>query len=165
LKIKTNKVIFAVILLLILALYYFFDPGKNQFFIRCPFKAIFGYDCPGCGSQRALYSLLHLRLLEAFTFNPLFVIAIFILLILLILKSINPKKEIFPKDLFRNKFFILLLISIVLLFLFLRNTYFYEKLISRFKTQTTNEKKTMSSPDGQFLYCFFSKQSDSKTNS
>ncbi len=38
--------------------YYTHDPlgGKAP---RCLFKLITGYECPGCGSQRAFHSLLH----------------------------------------------------------------------------------------------------------
>ncbi|MDE7125963.1 MAG: DUF2752 domain-containing protein [Muribaculaceae bacterium] len=37
---------------------------------RCVFKAITGYDCPGCGSQRAFHALLHGNVYEAFVLNP-----------------------------------------------------------------------------------------------
>lgn len=40
-----------------------------------PFKLLTGYDCPGCGSQRALHALLHGDI-NAFAYNPLFIIAI-----------------------------------------------------------------------------------------
>lgn len=36
---------------------------------RCPFKWVTGFDCPGCGSQRALRSLLHGHPLEAWGYN------------------------------------------------------------------------------------------------
>ena len=32
--------------------------------------------CPGCGSGRAAYALVHLQFLEAFSYNPLFIIAL-----------------------------------------------------------------------------------------
>lgn len=35
----------------------------------CPTKALFGIDCPGCGSTRMLYSLLHLDLVDALRYN------------------------------------------------------------------------------------------------
>lgn len=37
---------------------------------RCMFKLITGYDCPGCGSQRALHAVLNGRFAEAWTANP-----------------------------------------------------------------------------------------------
>lgn len=42
-----------------LAAYGAFDPARTPWFPRCPFRALTGFDCPGCGSQRALHALLH----------------------------------------------------------------------------------------------------------
>lgn len=39
--------------------YFFFDPAGSRLFPRCPFLSLTGLRCPGCGSQRALHSLLH----------------------------------------------------------------------------------------------------------
>ena len=42
---------------------FFFNPSSpaNQFFPKCPFRLVTGWQCPGCGSTRALYQLLHLH--------------------------------------------------------------------------------------------------------
>jgi hypothetical protein len=37
----------------------------------CPTKALLGIDCPGCGSMRMLYSLMHGDLFAAARFNAL----------------------------------------------------------------------------------------------
>ena len=37
----------------------------------CPTKALLGIDCPGCGSARMLYSLMHGNLVAAARFNAL----------------------------------------------------------------------------------------------
>jgi Protein of unknown function (DUF2752) len=42
----------------------------------CPTKALFGIDCPGCGSMRMLYSLMHGDLLAAARFNALGLVAL-----------------------------------------------------------------------------------------
>lgn len=42
----------------------------------CPFKALFGVDCPGCGGLRMLYSLLHGDLGAAVHFNALALVAL-----------------------------------------------------------------------------------------
>ncbi|MBB4034666.1 hypothetical protein GGR21_000553 [Dysgonomonas hofstadii] len=57
-------------------LFYLFSPEESGFFPVCPFHYLTGYDCPGCGSQRALHHLSHLHLREAFLSNPLLIIAI-----------------------------------------------------------------------------------------
>jgi len=55
---------------------FFFNPTSpsNQFFPKCPFRLVTGCQCPGCGSTRALYQLLHLHPIAAFKFNPLMVL-------------------------------------------------------------------------------------------
>jgi len=55
---------------------YFFDPSVGGVFPPCPFFLVTGYQCPGCGSLRALHRLLHGEVLFAFALNPLMVISI-----------------------------------------------------------------------------------------
>lgn len=38
--------------------------------LRCPFKALTGLDCPGCGSQRAFQALLKGDFAAAWGYNP-----------------------------------------------------------------------------------------------
>jgi Protein of unknown function (DUF2752) len=45
----------------------------------CPTKLLFGIDCPGCGSLRMLYSVLHGNLLAAAKFNGLALAALALL--------------------------------------------------------------------------------------
>ena len=43
-------------------IYRTYDPASGESVIpfpKCPFKVLTGLDCPGCGSQRAIHSLLH----------------------------------------------------------------------------------------------------------
>ena len=44
--------------------------------VPCPFHAITGFYCPGCGITRCIISLLHFDFYRAFRYNPL----VFILL-------------------------------------------------------------------------------------
>jgi Protein of unknown function (DUF2752) len=46
----------------------------------CPAKALLGIDCPGCGSLRMIYSLLHLDVASALRFNALGALAVVLLL-------------------------------------------------------------------------------------
>ena len=39
--------------------------------LQCPFYALTGLYCPGCGSGRAVYALLHGRLAASFRYQPL----------------------------------------------------------------------------------------------
>ena len=71
---------FWVILLIFIgvsAYFYELNPyGNSPYFLKCPFYQISGYQCPGCGTQRAFHELLHLRIFEAIKQNLLFVLAI-----------------------------------------------------------------------------------------
>lgn len=53
------------------------DPTTPGGFLPvCPTKALLGIDCPGCGTLRAIYSLLHGDVLSALHFNALAVVAL-----------------------------------------------------------------------------------------
>jgi len=57
---------------------FFFNPASpsNQWFPKCPFRLVTGMQCPGCGSTRAFYQLLHLHPIAAFKFNPLMILTL-----------------------------------------------------------------------------------------
>ena len=57
---------------------FFFNPASpsNQWFPKCPFRLLTGMQCPGCGSTRAFYQLLHLHPIAAFKFNPLMILTL-----------------------------------------------------------------------------------------
>ncbi len=58
------------------ALLFVFDPMQVDYFPRCPVLALTGFQCAGCGSQRALHALSHLHFLEAWSFNPLLILSL-----------------------------------------------------------------------------------------
>lgn len=62
-----------------------------DFFPKCPFKAVTGLDCPGCGSQRAIHQLLNFNLIAAFKYNPLLLLSIPYILIEIIFRWIDPR--------------------------------------------------------------------------
>ena len=52
------------------ALFLLFAAASNLCFgVTCPFVALTGFPCPGCGLSRALYSLLRGHFSEAFAYN------------------------------------------------------------------------------------------------
>jgi hypothetical protein len=55
---------------------FLFEPGKTGFFPGCPFHALTGFACPGCGSTRGLHCLFHGQLRMAFELNPLLILAL-----------------------------------------------------------------------------------------
>lgn len=56
------------------AVLYWVDPAESDIYPPCPFHAVTGLYCPGCGSTRALHQLLHGHLGEAFGLNPLMIL-------------------------------------------------------------------------------------------
>jgi len=64
----------SLLLLLILAIgvcavVYVLDPAEQPLMPKCAFKLMTGYDCPGCGFQRALHAALHGEWSKAAGFN------------------------------------------------------------------------------------------------
>ncbi len=55
---------------------------------RCLFNALTGYDCPGCGSQRAIHALLHGRVGEAWGYNA----ALFFAVPLIAVYAVAPRR-------------------------------------------------------------------------
>ena len=61
-------------------LFFVLDPAKHNIFPSCLFNSVTGYYCPGCGSQRAIHSLLHFDIAGVVSYNFLFIPA-FLLII------------------------------------------------------------------------------------
>ena len=58
----------------VIVLLYVFNPSESRVFPPCPFHALTGWHCPGCGSLRAVHQLLHGDVAGAFRLNPLMVL-------------------------------------------------------------------------------------------
>ena len=50
---------------------YVMNPTETLGWAQCPFHAMTGLHCPGCGTLRALHALLHGRIIEALGLNVL----------------------------------------------------------------------------------------------
>jgi hypothetical protein len=108
------------------AVYLFiFEPGRSGFFPICPFRFLTGFQCPGCGTTRALHQILHGHIVTAFTLNPLFLISIpfilfaFLRYSIIVLRGGVPRQNALPAPYIYAIFFI------VLSFWIFRNTPFY----------------------------------------
>jgi hypothetical protein len=55
----------------IVSFYFLIDPATASFGIPCLFHKITGWDCWGCGGQRAFHELLHGNVSKAFHLNAL----------------------------------------------------------------------------------------------
>ena len=64
----------------LLSFYFIFDPTVHtELFPKCPLHATTGIYCPGCGSQRAVHSLLHGDIAGVMGHNLLFLPALVLL--------------------------------------------------------------------------------------
>ncbi|WP_238987284.1 DUF2752 domain-containing protein [Confluentibacter flavum] len=59
----------AIVLFLVLLLYFSYNPSDSSIFPKCPFYSLTGFYCPGCGSQRAIHKFLHGDIFEGFKHN------------------------------------------------------------------------------------------------
>jgi hypothetical protein len=50
---------------------YHYPPATSTFYPHCAFHDMTGLDCPGCGTTRALYQLLHGNVGAAFRLNAM----------------------------------------------------------------------------------------------
>jgi hypothetical protein len=50
---------------------YHYPPATSTFYPHCAFHDLTGLDCPGCGTTRALYQLLHGNVGAAFRLNAM----------------------------------------------------------------------------------------------
>jgi hypothetical protein len=107
------------------ALLFVLEPGTSAFLPGCPFRALTGFSCPGCGTTRGLHQLLHGNLIAAFQLNPFMILALpFLLYALLnytntVLRGKPIRRNTLPAK------YIWALFGFVLFFWIFRNTPFY----------------------------------------
>lgn len=77
-------VIVAVVALAVV--YFVFDPSGSHLFPKCAFHSLTGFQCPGCGSQRAIHALLHGDVAGAMAYNALLVVSLPLIALLATMK-------------------------------------------------------------------------------
>ena len=121
-SLKWGLGLFLVILLA--TVYRTYDPTDHFYFPKCPFLVATGYQCPGCGSQRAVHHLLNLELGQAMNENLLLVVSIPYILAGFIINNVKrPTQRLL---LWRRRLYglkaILVVLTLILAFGILRNT-------------------------------------------
>ena len=89
----------------------------------CLFYEITGLYCPGCGTGRALLSLLHGRLYAAFRYQPLMIICLPLLAyyIAKLYLAFVFGRDILPFPTIRNKWLAITLTAVIIAYWILRN--------------------------------------------
>jgi hypothetical protein len=115
--------VFSLIAFGLVVIYGLIDPSTSPFFPKCPVKSLTHYDCPGCGSQRAVHALLNFEFREAFRQNALLVLALPYLALGVVLNVMKAPSEKMLR--WRNVLFghhaTLIILVIVIGFAVLRN--------------------------------------------
>lgn len=83
-NLRTGVGLLLLLTVVLVGVYYLFDPSVSGLFPKCRFLELTGYKCPGCGAQRMLHSLLHFDFVTAFRYNA-YLLTIFPLFIILFL--------------------------------------------------------------------------------
>jgi hypothetical protein len=118
-------VAFVIGLIGLLVVIFKFNPADSGIYPPCPFRYLTGLHCPGCGSLRAVFQLLHVNLYAAFRQNPLMLLAIPFLVYSFLSRlrySLGPKHS---KPKFVKPIWIWLVLIIIILYGILRNLPFY----------------------------------------
>ena len=76
-------------------LLFFFDPRTAGFYPPCPSFLLTGWQCPGCGTTRALHALVHGDVAAALRFNP-FTMVLLALGVVKLLTPPLPRAAILP---------------------------------------------------------------------
>lgn len=102
-------------------LYVFAEPSSGLY-PRCLFKTLTGLSCPGCGSQRAIHSLLHGDFRAAFGYNALFIIEIPLLAILAVVNHAGSRLPRLQRFL-NARSFILFILATIIIWTIVRNIF------------------------------------------
>lgn len=89
---KRRYILGGILLLGVVYVYMAYDPSTSAWFPKCPFLVLTGLKCPGCGSQRAIHSLLHGDMGTAFAYNAILVLSLPLVAFLLYLEVMRKKR-------------------------------------------------------------------------
>jgi Protein of unknown function (DUF2752) len=103
----------------------FVNPTSTSLFPNCPFHAMTGLNCPGCGVTRGIHALLNGDVLTALHFNLLLVIiipALIYAIYIMVAVSFRGRPLTLPKQ---SPTVVYIVLVIFLVFAVLRNLPFY----------------------------------------
>lgn len=99
---------------------YTINPAETGTFLKCPVHWSTGYKCPGCGSQRAVHSLMHGDIATAFHWNALLVLSIPYITLGFAAKKLERLKK-----LYYTTTATWIILAVIILYTVIRNTSLY----------------------------------------
>jgi len=75
-KIKANNRVFKALIIIILGILFYCIPKEylGETYPICLYRIIFNKECIGCGTTRALWSIIHFKFHDAIEYNKLIVV-------------------------------------------------------------------------------------------
>ena len=102
---------------------------QDIFILRCIPKTITGYDCPFCGTQRAISYIIHGNFESAFFSNPfLFIVSPYIIVVVLCILKVIPQNSKIQKIAYSKPAIIIAGVA-TLAWWILRNAEFMKKFL------------------------------------
>lgn len=118
---KLSSLFFLVLGFALAIYFYCYNPESSEaFFLTCPTRYFFKFDCPLCGGQRYIHYLLNGNIQAAFQANALLFFIFPPLAYNSIISLIKPFSIKLPAIVFPNKL-LWLFVIIVILFTLIRN--------------------------------------------
>jgi len=114
-----------IVILILAVLFFILDPSKHPIFPRCIFYSLTGLYCPGCGSQRAIHSLLHLNFAGVVQNNLLFLPALVAIIYHYLCPILNRMFKLHLPDIFYMKNTPIIIFAVIIIFWIVRNMSFY----------------------------------------
>ncbi|TWO31471.1 DUF2752 domain-containing protein [Seonamhaeicola sediminis] len=119
---KKSLIILMVIgVIIILSLFFLYNPLENSLFPKCPLYAFTGTYCPGCGSQRAIHQILNGNIITGLRHNFLIVLLVLIIIYDLFIKFLNVLLKRKFSNLLHKPAITISLLVVILLYWVLRN--------------------------------------------
>lgn len=121
-KKKLSVLLLSVLATIAIFIFFYNDPATQSFFPTCPFLAISGYQCPGCGSQRAIHQMLHFNYQAAFVYNPLVVIFTPYILLGLYIEYLDKKRRFLKiRNILYGRYAALIILLLIVAYWIIRN--------------------------------------------
>lgn len=117
------RILFYVILPLGIILAFVKEFNSFPVIVTCSIKDYTGLDCPGCGGQRAIASILKGEIRQAFYYNPLIYVylGVFAYIYVLFVETYVMKNKTFTQRFGFSNAFAYGFLGLILLFFIIRN--------------------------------------------